>query len=400
MRRIQLGRTAAVTVALLLATSGAAAAKKDDGQFRGHQHRDVCAAVGAGDAHCDSKLVLDSAAQPYSGSQPVAGSYGPSDLWSAYGLPGASSATWSWNGRTVAIVDAYDAPNVVSDVNVYRSQYGLPPCTTASGCFKKVSQTGGTRLPSRNGGWAQETSLDVDMASAVCPNCKILLVEASSASFGNLLTAEDYASSHGSVVSNSWGGGEFSSETSTTYDGHFNRAVPITVSSGDSGYGTEYPASSRFVTAAGGTSLVRDSSTSRGWSETAWNGAGSGCSAYETKPAWQHDASCARRTVADLAAVADPATGVAVYDSYSYGGASGWQVYGGTSVAAPILAGVYALAPAASPFGSTPYAAPAGSLNDIVGGSNGSCGGSYLCTAVSGYDGPTGLGTPNGIGGF
>jgi subtilase family serine protease len=297
-------------------------------------------------------------------------------------------------------VDAYNHPYAESDLNVYRQQFGLGDCTTANGCFKKVNQAGGTSYPRNNGGWAQEISLDIDMASAICPNCKILLVEATSNSFSNLLAAEDFATSNAAVVSNSWGGGEFSQETSSTYDGHFNRSgKPITVSSGDSGYGVEFPAASRYVTAVGGTSL--SPSGSSGWSETAWSGAGSGCSLYEAKPSWQAGAGCSRRTVADVSAVADPNTGVAVYDSYRYQGASGWMVFGGTSVAAPIVAGVYALAGNAgtTTYGSFPYSHTS-SLNDITAGSNGSCGGSYLCTAGSGYDGPTGLGTPSGTGAF
>jgi len=105
---------------------------------------------------------------------------------------------------------------------VYRSQFGLPPCTTANGCFRKVNQSGGSTYPTGNTGWAQEISLDLDMASAICPSCKILLVEASSNSFANLGTAEDYAAAHANVVSNSFGGNEFSSETSSTYNGHYN----------------------------------------------------------------------------------------------------------------------------------------------------------------------------------
>jgi subtilase family serine protease len=200
------------------------------------------------------------------------------------------------------------------------------------------------------------------------------------------------------VISNSYGGSEFSSEGSSTYDGHYNHpGVAITVSSGDSGYGVEFPAASQHVTAVGGTRLVQDSSA-RGWSETAWSGAGSGCSRYIAKPTWQKDSGCARRTVADVSAVADPNTGVAVYDSFRAGG---WLVFGGTSVAAPIVAGMYGLAGNSSTvtYGSYPYSQTS-ALYDVLSGSNGSCGGSYLCTAVSGYDGPTGLGTPNGTGAF
>ncbi|HET7034945.1 MAG TPA: S8 family serine peptidase [Thermomicrobiaceae bacterium] len=333
--------------------------------------------------------------------------YGPADLQSAYNLaPAQSSFTVNTSGGKVvwsqqpaiAIVDAYDDPYAEKDLGVYRSNFGLPACTTQNGCFKKLNQSGGTRYPRANGGWAQEISLDLDMASSVCPYCRIVLVEASSNGFGNLMAAVDQAVKQGAVaISNSYGGSEFSGET--TYDSHFNHpGIAITVSSGDAGYGVEYPAASRYVTAVGGTSLTR-SSASRGWSETVWRDAGSGCSAYEAKPSWQTDAGCGKRTVADVAAVADPNTGVAVYDSYRYQGYSGWLVFGGTSVAAPVVAGVYALAGNSPTYGSYPYGHSA-SLNDVTSGSNGSCGGSYLCTGRTGYDGPTGNGTPNGTGGF
>jgi subtilase family serine protease len=354
--------------------------------------RHVCGPAADGVARCNALVVTDSKGTPLATSTPSG--YGPADLKSAYKLPATGGA-----GQTIGIVDAYNDPNAESDLNVYRSQFGLGACTTANGCFRKVNQNGGTSYPRGSSGWAQEISLDLDMASAICPSCKILLVEASSNSFTNLGTAEDYAAAHANVISNSFGGGEFSSEATATYDGHFNHpGVAITASSGDSGYGVEFPAASQYVTAVGGTTLVRDSSP-RGWNETAWSGAGSGCSAYIPKPLWQTDAGCARRTVADVSADADPNTGVSVYDTYRTGG---WLVFGGTSVASPIVASVYALAGNASTVtypASTPYASRT-FLFDVTSGSNGSCGGSYLCTAGPGYDGPTGLGTPNGAGSF
>jgi subtilase family serine protease len=303
-------------------------------------------------------------------------------------------------GQTIAIVDAYDDANAESDLAYYREAFGLPACTTANGCFRKIDQNGGTAYPRGDMGWAEEISLDLDMASAICPNCHILLVEAKSNSFTNLAAAVDQAANQGAtVISNSYGGSEFSSETSGTYEGHFNHpGIAVTVSSGDNGYGVEFPAASRYVTAVGGTSLTR---TASGFSETAWSGAGSGCSAYVPKPSWQTDTGCSRRTVADVSAVADPNTGVAVYDTYRLH-PGGWLVFGGTSVSAPIIGAVYALAgnAASLTYGSFSYAATSSSLNDIVSGSNGSCGNSYLCTAKSGYDGPTGNGTPKGSGAF
>ncbi len=318
--------------------------------------------------------------------------YFPADLQSAYNLTAASGTNGA--GQTVAIIDAYDDPNAESDLQVYRNQFALPPCTTANGCFRKVNQAGGTSYPAGNTGWAQEISLDLDMVSAICPKCHILLVEATSNSFANLATAVDTAARLGATeISNSYGGSEYATEV--TDQSHFNHpGIAITASSGDNGFGVQFPAASQYVTAVGGTTLTNSNSV---FSESVWSGAGSGCSAYITKPGWQGDPGCTKRTVADVSAVADPNTGVAVYDSY---GSGGWLVFGGTSVASPIIASVYALAGnAATVDGSYPYGHTT-SLKDVTSGNNGSCGGSYLCTGGPGYDGPTGLGTPNGTGGF
>src|SRR5437763_1710651 len=251
--------------------------------------RPVCGAVPIGHARCFSWTNGNAA--------PLASTpsgYGPSDLQSAYTLPSSTAGA----GQTVAIVDAFDDPSAESDLAVYRSHFGLSSCTTANGCFRKVDQTGGTAYPRANIGWAEEISLDLDMVSAICPNCHILLVEASSNSFANLAAAVDEAAALGAnAISNSYGGGEYSNEVND--QSHYNHpGIAVTVSSGDNGYGVEFPAASRYVTAVGGTHLVRDSS-SRGWNETVWSGAGSGCSAYVTKPSWQGDTGCTRRTVAD-----------------------------------------------------------------------------------------------------
>jgi subtilase family serine protease len=355
-------------------------------------HARVCPGALPGEARCHSWVRVDGTGAPLATSGPSG--YGPADLQSAYGLSATGSTA------TIAIVDAYHDPNAENDLNVYRAQYGLPACTKANGCFRQVSQTGSTTsYPRSDAGWSQEISLDLDMASAICPSCHILLVEASSNSFANLSAAVDYAASQGvAAISNSYGGSEFSSEGSATYDAHYNHpGIAVTVSSGDAGYGVEFPAASEYVTAVGGTHLVK-SATARGWTETAWSGAGSGCSAYIAKPSWQTDTGCAKRTVADVSAIADPNTGVAVYDSYAYRGRSGWMVFGGTSVSAPIIASIHALKGGSYDL-SSPYNHTS-ALNDVTSGSNGSCGGSYLCTAVSGFDGPTGLGTPNGTTAF
>ena len=351
-----------------------------------------------GVARCHAHVVTDDKGKPLARPQPQQGALTPGDLQAAYGLANISPTGGS--GRTIAIVDAYDYPTAEADLATYRSQYHLPACTTANGCFKKVDQNGGTSYPAVDAGWAQEEALDIDMASAICPNCKIILVEANSAYLTDLGTAVNRAVKLGAnVVSNSYGGGEYGSETAdeNTYYNHPN--VAITVSSGDYGYGTQFPAASQYVTAVGGTSLRR-ATNARGWAETAWSGAGSGCSRYVSKPGWQADSGCGNRTIADVSAVADPATGVAVYDSTPYGGASGWLKFGGTSVAAPLVGGVYALASSASYPVSLAYANP-GALFDVSSGSNARrCSPAYLCTSGSGYDGPTGLGTPNGIGAF
>jgi subtilase family serine protease len=365
-----------------------------------HGSRRACAApAGVRLAACHALLATDAEGHAISSATPLG--YAPAELQAAYALPSpaAQGVDFVGVGQTVAVVDAYDDPSAETDLAVYRATYGLPPCTTASGCFRKVNQRGGTTSPAADQGWAVEISLDLDMVSAICPACHILLVETDTNSFDNLAAGVDTAVALGATaVSNSYGAPEFSGETS--YEAHYNHPrVPITVSSGDSGYGVEYPAASQYVVAVGGTSL-NVAATTRGYTETAWSGAGSGCSAYVAKPAWQTDSGCARRTVADVSAVADPATGVSVYDSYGYG-ALGFLVVGGTSASAPIIASVYALN--GQPSFATPPKSPYSNrdaLYDVTSGSNGACAGSYLCTAGSGYDGPTGLGTPHGVAAF
>jgi N-acetylneuraminic acid mutarotase len=337
--------------------------------------------------------------------------YGPSDLQSAYNLPSSTSG----NGETVAIVDAYDDPNAEADLQVYRAQYGLPVCDTANGCFQKLNEDGQTSPlppPAGDNGWDVEESLDMDMVSAICPNCHIILIEANSNSDSDLYTAEDTAAGLANFVSNSWASCEYSGET--TDDAYFNHpGVAITAASGDYGYDNylagcdtpSYPAASQYVTAVGGTTLTQDSSVPRGWTETTWSpdpeATGSGCSLYEPKPTWQTDSGCSTRMTNDVSADADPNTGVAVYDSYSQGG---WSVYGGTSVATPIIAATYALAgtPVAGTYPSSYPYQHTSALNDITSGSNYDqpCTPAYFCTAGPGYDGPTGLGTPDGVTAF
>lgn len=363
-------------------------------------HARACPGAPFREASCHAIVTVDRAGKPIRHSTPSG--YVPTDLLDAYDL---MSASQHGAGQTIAVIDAYDDANAESDLAVYRAYFGLPSCTTANGCFRKVDQNGGTSYPRGDRGWSEEISLDLDMASAICPNCNLLLVEANSNFFSDLSAAVDEAADLGAtVIANSYGGGEYAGEA-TDQEHYHHPGVAITASSGDEGYGAEFPAASQYVTAVGGTTLTGahgQKSSNRGWTETAWSGSGSGCSAFIPKPAWQTDSDCGMRTVADVAAVADPNTGVAVYDTYRLGGQGGWLVFGGTSVANVIIAGVYALAGNASSitYGSSSYSSPPSSLYDITTGSNGNCGGSYLCTAVAGYDGPTGNGTPSGTGAF
>jgi|SRR5579862_2594168 len=343
----------------------------------------VCGDVARGYARCQAwrRTDINGLIRPNTPS-----GYAPTDLQKAYNLTAYSQS--NGGGTTVAIVDAYDDPNAASDLAVYRSQYGLPACTTSNGCFTKQAYTTTT-----NTGWAEEESLDVDMVSAICPNCKILLVEAASASTSALTTAEEYATAHANYVSNSWSG----NEGTTGYDGHYNvSGVAITAATGDSGYNrtAQWPAILPSVIGVGGTSLTSVNPRS----EKAWSGAGSGCSKVYAKPSFQSGIStgCSKRAQADASAVADPNTGVAVYDTFH---TSGWLVFGGTSVATPITASVFALAGNTATNSPGNLYAHTSSLNDVTSGSNGRCG-APLCVAGSGWDGPTGLGTPNGIGAY
>jgi subtilase family serine protease len=383
-----LGAAAAATLAVAVPAAAASPAR-----HRGSER--TCAVhPSAGAATCFARVVTINGAVMHGKPRPAAtpSGYGPADIRSAYNLGSSASG-----GRTVAIVDAYDDPTAASDLNTYRSQFGLAACTTSNGCFRKVNQTGGTSYPRTDAGWATEISLDLDMVSAACPDCHILLVEANSSSFSDLGTAVNYAASQPGVVaiSNSYGGSDSSAMSAYNHPG-----IAVTASTGDSGYGVESPASFDSVVAVGGTSLTR-ASNSRGWSETAWSGAGSGCSMYNAKPSWQTSATqCSGKANADVSAVADPNTGVAVYDSTPYQGYSGWQVYGGTSASSPIVASVYALSGNTSGYPASYTWAHTSGLNDVTSGSNGSCSPSVWCTAGSGWDGPTGLGTPNGTSAF
>jgi subtilase family serine protease len=370
-----------------------AQAQARSGGHRPMSHARVCSkAAEAGLASCHAHIVHDETGSPFATTGPAG--YAPADLRAAYSVTGNGTS-----GTIIAIVDAFGYPNAESDLATYRAQFGLPACTTANGCFKKVNQNGVQgNYPRANTGWSQETALDLDMASAMCPNCSLLLVESNDSSLANLAAAVNRAAAMGAhAISNSYGGSESGSQNDEQL---YNYAgIAVTASSGDNGFGVEFPASSPHVTAVGGTTLTRSAGTTRGFTETAWNGAGSGCSAIYAKPTWQKDAGCARRTVADVSAVADPNTGVAVFGPSGRRNRSAWLVFGGTSVSAPLIAGLYGVNDTAVNHGSDPYRHTA-SLHDVTSGSNGTCNVAYLCNAVAGYDGPTGLGTPNGVAAF
>ncbi len=335
------------------------------------------------------------------------GGFSPEDLRSAYNLPESGGA-----GQTIAIVDADDDPNAEADLSAYREQYGLPPCTTANGCFEKVNLGTESEGYPFEVGWAVEISLDLDMVSAACPECRILLVESYSDEGIELFEAEEEAVALGAtVISNSWGtNGEFPEETSLD---HFlnHPGIPILFAGGDSAYNPTYPAASPYVISVGGTSLKKAPETPRGWEEEVWFrtrglpwypwiGGGSYCSAYEPKPAWQTDTPCPTRMVADVSAVADPETPVSVYDTFHQGG---WMLVGGTSASTPFVAGVEGLSSSSSRnAGAEAFYRDPSALFDVTKGSNGACSSpverenEYRCNALPGYDGPTGNGAPDG----
>jgi len=379
--------------------------------------RPVCDVHINGMAWCLAHVVTDTKGSPLAGSSPFSSSYGPVQFHTAYNLPctpGGSTqsvcaAPANFGGQTIALITAYNASHIASDLSTYSNYFGLPQCTTANGCFTIVNENGGTSLPPNNSSWALETSLDVETAHMICQTCKILLVEANDSYYSDLGTAVNTAVRLGATeISNSYGGSEWSGETS--YDSYYShQGVAITASSGDSGYGAEYPASSHNVTAVGGTTLRLNTNNTYA-NENAWGDTGSGCSAYESANAWEKSLSnwgvtkCGTtRAVSDVAADADPNTGAAVYDSTSYDGMTGWFQVGGTSLASPIIAGVYALAGgvSANTIGSSvPYLNVSSLVfHDVTQGNNGVCG-TIMCTAGTGYDGPTGLGSPFGVDGF
>ncbi len=383
-----------------------------------YKHKSVCQTNNPGRARCHTEIVTNDVGTPQSTNTPYVGSMGPVQFHTGYNLPctpggpvqSICQTPSGWSPQTIAVVVAYRAPTIENDLQVYSATYGLPSCTQANGCLRIVNQNGGSsRPPIVDSGWALETSLDIEVAHAICQTCKILLVEANSNRISDLAAAVNTAANLGATaISNSYGANEWSSETA--WDGLFNHpGVAVTASSGDSGYGTSYPASSPYVVSVGGTTLQLYSDSTYA-SESVWSGAGSGCSSYETANTWQTGLSnwdqtncLSKRASADVAADADPNTGASVYDSTPYIGFSGWWQVGGTSLASPIIASIFALT------GGITNNADASSIiyssfastnsHDITTGTNGICTTS-MCSALAGFDGPTGMGTPNGIAGF
>ncbi|HSZ99444.1 MAG TPA: putative Ig domain-containing protein [Streptosporangiaceae bacterium] len=407
------------------AYAGTAPSVSAAGQASGSSHWVyACGTFTRGKLHC--LVIKNTAAHPTAqtvrpNAIPAGNGYGPSQLQSAYDLTAASGADGS--GTTVAVVDAYNDPTAASDLATYRSAAGLPALT--SGQFTQYNQEGETSpLPATapaDDDWTLEESLDVDMVSAICPLCKIDLVEANNDSGTGLYVAEETAATTlgAKYISNSWGGSETSTDTTDDSEYFGVSGVVYTASAGDSAYsgGVIYPATSPHVVSVGGTTL-NTSSNSRGWTESVWEtssseGTGSGCSAFEPQPSWQASisilkAACADRVDNDVAADADPNTGAAVYDTTN--GNGGWNEVGGTSESSPIIASVFALAGNNGNGGNNAadsiYTHTA-DLNEVTASSNGTCtppaADSVLCTATGAantYNGPTGWGTPEGLGAF
>ena len=390
--------TIASTLALVAAPT-AVASPKDEPDMHGNKHK-VCAAPTETEAGCTIELDSRPGGTPTGTSNTSPNGFGPAQFHGAYNVPTASVRS----DMTIAVIVGYDNPNAKADLDVYNAAMGLPAfpscsSTVTTACFQKVKQKSSI---STNESWILESSEDVQTTHQMCQNCKILLVEATTSQISNLMWAVDTAVSMGAqVVNTSWGFTE--SSTTLSNDSHFNHpGVAFVASSGDNGYGSHWPAASQYVTAVGGTTLTIDGLNN--WvSETAWASGGSGCSAYETKPVFQTDTGCLKRSYADVAADADyAASGAAIYDSFGINGNFYWLKVGGTSLAAPLVSGIYALGGVTPGLqqNSLPYLhGNATNLHDVLSGSNGSCG-TYLCNAGIGYDGPTGLGTPNGVTAF
>jgi subtilase family serine protease len=391
--------------------------------------RAACAAPPPGLMRCFARVAAPSRAHPaFAAPFSLPGGYGPLQFHGAYSLPKdtplVAGTLRTRQKQTIAIVDAYSSATAFADLTRFDSTFGLPVfprCRTKkdAACYQVMNQTGGTKLPPSGvpSGWDVEISLDVQVAHEICQNCKILLVEATSPSFGDMGTAVDTAIAQGAaVVSNSYGAYGIGSSVAGSFSNPYNQPNhAIVVSAGDSGFGPAFPADLNTVVAVGGTNLQLGAGNTYGgettWNNSATSATGSGCDDASPAPAWQTAVStwaaigCGTfRGMNDVSADADPNTGAAVYDTAR----GGWMQVGGTSLAAPLIAGVYGLAANAGTVSypaSLPYA-NAGSLRDVTSGSNLPgmdgffCAAALQCNAAAGYDLPTGLGTPNGVSGF
>jgi subtilase family serine protease len=393
-----------VLAALGVFPAGSASASKPGSHVKVTSYaRPVCSvSTSPKYASCMAWVKTDKAGTPMVSPNVVAGMT-PAQFHKAYNLPDTSAGN-----QTIAIVDAYKNPNIYADLKNYQERFHISTyhkCASKAqtNCLFVMNQRGRTSpLPPSDRGWATEIALDVEIARAICQNCRIELFEANTSSFHDLRVAVNTAASRGAdVISNSYGAYLYECTGQNAYN-HPN--VAITVSAGDSGYGIACPANLNTVISVGGTRLIRNPDFT--YTETVWSGTGSGCSTANSPQPFQATAdnwaliACPGRGMNDVSADADPQSGAAIYDSY---GSGGWTVVGGTSLSAPLVAAVYALAGNASTWtypAQSVYDSP-GSLNDVTTGSNGSCGAHLLtCDAGTGYDLPTGIGTPNGLGGF
>ena len=390
-RKIVLSGLAAGAIAasgLAAVSPGAAASPSNDVASPVHTVRACTAHPAPGEVACLAIAVADADGNMITyDTDPLVG-FNAADIRAAYNLDGISS-----HGRTVAIIDAYGYSTLEADLAEFRDTNKLPPCTIKNGCLTIQDERGGNDLPPDNSGWDLEQALDVDMVSAACPDCKIAVFQGKAPNLKSLGHAVNTAAKTKGVVaiSNSYGGGN--GHNRAYYD---HPGIAITASTGDSGFtGGLYPAADTHVIAVGGTSVFKDG-TKRGFHETAWAGAGSGCSRYNVQPPYQRkvETGCQTDATADVSGAADPGNGgLMIYFNGHF-----TQV-GGTSESSPLIAAVYALSGRTTGYpGKIPYN-NADELYDVTAGSNGSCG-PPICDSGEGWDGPTGIGTPNGVAGF
>ncbi|HEY3939113.1 MAG TPA: S8 family serine peptidase [Bryobacteraceae bacterium] len=389
MHRFLVGGSVAALLTLAIASSANAQQVQRDGSV---YYKAVCPPVSWEMARCEALIITDSQGNPLARAKPPISGLTPSDLRSAYKITATGQSS-----TIIAIVDAGGYPTddhgsrAESDMAAYRAQFQLPACTSKSGCFEIFNQNGEqNHYPRINGDWPVEQALDLDMASAMCPNCTIYLIEGNKPSFKDLGQSVNVAAQLGAhVISNSYCGTEARGDK--LFAGYYNHpGVAVTAGAGDDGYGMCAPADMPTVIAVGGTNLTTDANK-RGWTETVWSGTGSGCSTLFNKPKWQTDSGCSMRTNDDVAA--DAGTAVAIY----YNGS--WNEVFGTSVATPLVGGIFADNGGKVDAAHTIYAHTK-RLFDVTTGSNGTCSPAYLCTGEVGYDGPTGNGTPDGIRAF